>query len=252
MAATKASARLMRTKNEKNKPRVTEPPCVLSPAYTFTLESARFNLGRLRSLGNFESISCPAHGSKITRRLRVGLNFFPDAANVDVDRTRRDEAGIAPDCVEEVIAAEDTAGMTREIVEQPELGGGGGHQLTIDAQLHGAGINLDVFEADHRRRRGALEAAQDGFDAGDQFTRGEGLGDVIVGAHFKAEDAIVLRGAGGEKDDGDDAQRRVLAETPAQVESVAAGNHDVQKKKVQVAGVPHQKQSDAQPGRDAR
>ena len=77
-------------------------------------------------------------------------------------------------------------------------------------------------------RAGPLEAAQHGLDAGDELARGEGLGDVVVGAELEAVDAVVLGGARGEEDDGDDAEGGVLAEAPAEVEAVAAGHHDVE------------------------
>ena len=45
-------------------------------------------------------------------------------------------------------------------------------------------------------------AAKNGLDAGDDLARGEGLDDIIVCAHLKAEDAVDLLAAGGEHDDG--------------------------------------------------
>ena len=69
----------------------------------------------------------------------------------------------------------------------------------LDLQLHGAGIDDDLFKADDRRRCRALEAAQDRFDAGDEFAGGKRLGDVVVGAQFEAEDAVVFAGARGQE-----------------------------------------------------
>jgi hypothetical protein len=80
------------------------------------------------------------------------------------------------------------------------------------------------------RDGGALETAQNGFDARQELAGGEGLGDVIVGAELKAEDAVVFAGASGDEDDGDGAERGVIAQATANVEAVAAGNHDVEQK----------------------
>ncbi len=41
-------------------------------------------------------------------------------------------------------------------------------------------------------------------------------------------DTIVLRGTGRQEDDGHDAEERVLAKPPAEIEAISAGNHDVE------------------------
>jgi len=127
-----------------------------------------------------------------------------------------------------MVAAEDAAGMASEVVEQAKLGGGGGDQLAVDAKLHGAGVDLDILELQNGRRAWPFEAAQNGLDAGDQFARGEGLGDVVVGTQFEAVDAVVLRRACGEEDDRNDAERGVQAEPAAEIEAITARHHDVE------------------------
>src|SRR5579862_9248139 len=129
-----------------------------------------------------------------------------------------------------MIAAEDAAGMPGEVIEQAELGSSGGGELASHAELHGAGVNGDVLEGDGGGRGGALEAAEDSLDAGEELAGSERLGDVVVGSELEAEDALVFSRTRGEEDDGDGAQRGVVAETAADVESVAAGDHDVEKK----------------------
>ena len=185
----------------------------------------------LLALGQFEAIAGAAHGLKIARILRVDLDFLTDAAHIDIDGAGRDEARIAPDRVEKVVAAEDAAGMARQIVEQPEFRGSGGGELAADLQLHGAGVDDDLFKADDRRRCGPLEAAQHSFDAGHQFARRKGLGDVVVRPQFEAENAIVFAGARGEKDDGNGGKAGVIAQAAANIETIAAGHHDVEQKK---------------------
>src|SRR5262245_54982302 len=44
-------------------------------------------------------------------------------------------------------------------------------------------------------------------------------------------DTIVLRGTCGQEDDGNNAERRVLAKPAAKIEACAARNHDVEQKK---------------------
>jgi hypothetical protein len=157
-------------------------------------------------LGKLEAVAGAAHRFQVARILRIDLDLLTDAAHINVDRTRSDEAGIAPDGVEQVVAAEDPAGMARQVVQQPELGGRGGGQLAAHLQLHGVGVDDDLFKADDRGRGGPLKAAQHGLDAGHQFARGKGLGDVVVGAQFQAQHAVVFAGARGQKDDGNGGQ----------------------------------------------
>ena len=88
----------------------------------------------LLAFGQFEAIAGAAHGLEIARILRVDLDFLTDAAHIDIDRAGRDKAGVAPDGVEQVIAAEDAAGMAGEVVEQAKLGGSGGGELAADLQ----------------------------------------------------------------------------------------------------------------------
>ena len=86
-------------------------------------------------------------------------------------------------------------------------------------------------KADNGGRSRPLEAAQHGLDPRQHLARGEGLGDVVVGAELKAQDAVIFSGARGEKNNGDGAQCGVMVPQPAaDVEAVAAGNHDVEEK----------------------
>lgn len=70
-------------------------------------------------------------------------------------------------------------------------------------------------------------APQDRLDAGEQFARREGFGDIVVGAHFQPDDAVHLVRAGGQHDDG---RRLVSADTQlaAQDEAVVARHHQIE------------------------
>src|SRR5580700_1949241 len=109
------------------------------------------------ALGNFETISGAAHGFEIARILGIDFNLFSDAADIDVDGARCDKAGIAPHCVEKMVTAVDAARMTGEVVEQAELGGGGGGELAPHRELHGVGVDNHLFKADDRWRCGTLK-----------------------------------------------------------------------------------------------
>jgi hypothetical protein len=75
------------------------------------------------------------------------------------------------------------------------------------------------------RRRHGIAAAQDAADARQQFARLERFRQVVVGAHFQAEDAVQRLVAGGQHDDR---QRRVGAQLAAQGQAVVAGQVEVE------------------------
>src|SRR6201987_2573347 len=90
----------------------------------------------LLPFGNLEAIARSAYGLEIARIFGIDFDFLTDAAHINVHRTRRNKACIAPHGVEKVIAAEAPARMARQVVEQPELGGRGGGQLAAHLELH--------------------------------------------------------------------------------------------------------------------
>ena len=57
----------------------------------------------------------------------------------------------------------------------------------------------------------------------------KGLGDVVVGAKLQAEHAVIFAGTRRQKNDGDGGEGSIGAKTPAHVEAVSTGNHDVEK-----------------------
>src|ERR1700722_16155216 len=98
-------------------------------------------------LGHLEAVACSAHCLEVAGVLGVGLDLLPDAPHVDIDGTGRDEAGIAPDRIEQMVAAEDAAGVAGQIVQQAKLCRGGGGELAAHLELHGAGVDEDLVEA---------------------------------------------------------------------------------------------------------
>ena len=70
--------------------------------------------------------------------------------------------------------------------------------------------------------------AQMRLDAGHQFARAERLGDVVVAADFKAENAIDLIGSRRQKNDRRAREFGGLADLPAKIEPILPGQHHVQ------------------------
>ena len=127
-----------------------------------------------------------------------------------------------------MVAGEDASGVAGEVVEQAELGRGGGNALSAHSESHGGGIDLDFADLQGTRRQWALKAAQYGLDSGNEFTRAEGLGKVVVGAEFEAEDAVRFAALCCQKDHGNSGQAGSLADGAAEFEPVFAGNHNVE------------------------
>ena len=61
-----------------------------------------------------------------------------------------------------------------------------------------------------------------------EYTGAEGLGDVVVGAPLESGDHIALLALGGEHHDRDLARPRISLETTADLETVKAGEHQVE------------------------
>ena len=59
------------------------------------------SLKSIVSFGDLEAVASAANGFQIARVLRVGLDLFADAANIDIDRARGDVRSIAPDGIEQ-------------------------------------------------------------------------------------------------------------------------------------------------------
>src|SRR5215472_8859440 len=69
------------------------------------------------SLRRLEAISGATHGFKIARILRVRLDLFADATNIDINGAWRYIRRVAPHGVKKVIPAEDAAFVASKIIE---------------------------------------------------------------------------------------------------------------------------------------
>jgi len=118
--------------------------------------------------------------------------------------------------------------MACEVVEQAKLGGGGGHEIAAHGESHGRGIDLYLADFQGAGRKRALKTAQHGLDAGDEFARAEGLGDVVVGAQFEAEDAIGFAAFRCQKNYRDRRQAGSLANGATYFQAVFARYHNVE------------------------
>jgi len=181
-------------------------------------------------LGDLEAIAGAAHGFQIARILRIGFNFFANAANVDVHGSWGDVRRIAPDGVEQMITAEDSTFVAGELVQEAKLCGGRRNGAAADGEGHGRGINLDFADGHGTGRKRAFETPEHRFDAGHELAGTEGLRDVIVGAEFQTKDAIGFAAFGSQENYRDRRKACGLANGAADFQAIFAGDHDVEKK----------------------
>src|ERR1700690_3060468 len=156
---------------------------------------------------DLEAIASAPYRLQVTRILRIGFDFFADAANINVDGARGDICRVTPDRIEQLVAGKNAPGMPHEVIEQAEFGSRGWDLFAAHGKRHGGGINVNLVDLGGQGRQGTLETAQDGLYAGHKFARAEGLGDVVIGAEFQSQNAIGLATLGGEKDYWDRCQR---------------------------------------------
>ena len=198
-----------------------------------TIRNAASSLKKIRflkeySLWGFKTIAGAAYSFEVAGILRVGLDFFTDAANVDVDRARSDVGSVAPDGIEKMIAGENASQMACEIIEQTEFRGRGGDGLSANRENHCGGIDSDVSNFERTGRKRALEAAQHGFDTGDEFARAERLRDVVVRSDLETKHTIRLAAFCREKNHRHGGETGSLADGAAEFESIFAGNHYIE------------------------
>ena len=100
--------------------------------------------------------------------------------------------------------------------------------MSADSERHGGGVDGDVADLERAGRKWTFEAAQDGFDAGYELARAEGLGNIVVGAKFEAEDAIGFAAFGGEENHRHGCEACGLADGAAELQTILARDHDVE------------------------
>ena len=105
------------------------------------------------------------------------------------------------------------------------LGEGAGSQI----DHHAAKLNLALLAGCTRRQRIGTPP-HDGVDAGNELARVEGLGQVVVRAHFEADNTVDVLAFGGKHDDG----HHVLgtAQATAYRQTIFARHHQVQDQQV--------------------
>src|SRR5215217_4243057 len=168
----------------------------------------------------------------VARFLRVSFDLLTKPANVDGNSPA--VAGIrpVPHLVEKLVPSENLAGMPRQELEQIEFARSEIHTLAGHRDL--AAVRSDDEHAEAQRvalghRRRGCGAAKYRLDAGNQFSRAEGLANVVIGADAEANDRVDLVALGRHHDDGYIA---LGADAPADLKPVNARQHEVEQDKI--------------------
>src|SRR5580658_3780560 len=165
--------------------------------------------------------------------LRIGFDFFAQAADVHVHAARGDEALGAPDSIEQLIASEDAIGTRREEIEQAKFERAHGYGLAGAGDAVSGGVNAQganfygLFRGSAR-----LGAAEQSFHARNEFARAERFGDVIVGAELEAHDAIGFFALGGENQNRYAVERDFLADFLADFQAGKFRQHQVEHQEI--------------------
>jgi hypothetical protein len=150
---------------------------------------------------------------------------------VHVELTIGGKEVVAEDALAEFIAGDDLTGRFGECGHQLEFEGGQGDSAAVVTNEAGARVNFEIAEdgAIGRRRGGVCggdsSAAEHGVDARGEFAGIKGLGEVIIGADFQADDAVHIVAVSGEHDNGDSGYGADFAEN---FEAAHAGKHYVE------------------------
>ena len=118
--------------------------------------------------------------------------------------------------------------MFHEELEQAELGRAQADDLTAPRDLVGGGIERQIADGQCFTGQGRTDPAHDRVDPGDQFARGERLGDEIISPGFKAADLVILRPACSQHDDRDVGGFLGAAQTSADLDPAGAFDHPIE------------------------
>src|SRR6516164_7783696 len=119
------------------------------------------------------------HGEDVLGDRGVGLDLGPQAPDVDVDEAAVAEVVVAPDAVEQLLAAEHLVGAGRELAQEAELRPGAVDLFAVQPAQHALlGEQLEVAESEGTGLLlGGPGAPQQRADAGRELLGHEGLGD---------------------------------------------------------------------------
>ncbi len=142
----------------------------------------------------------------------------------------------APHLLQDLLAAQDAAGIAEEISQQLELPSGEVHQLAVHPRRVHVEVHGDGAEGQLRSAIcdfGGHRAPEDGPQAGCQLPGREGFGYIVVRAELEAEHPVDLFAPGGDEQHGEAAVRSVGPDGPQHIEAVHVGQAQIEQGRIE-------------------
>ena len=133
-----------------------------------------------------------------------------------------------PNCVKQALAREYAPGMRCEEFNQPKFRGSGDRRFIAHGKPHGRSVNHDIARANRLFFQWLLKTPQYRFHAGHDLFWTEGFCNVIIGANFKAPQAVGFRSSRRHENDWDTRQRGIITHRLRHIQSAVARHHDVE------------------------
>src|SRR6516225_929129 len=156
-----------------------------------------------------EDVACAAHGLDHRRPLGIVLELAPKPPDLDIYRPVERSGLPVTREVEQPVAGQHLIGIIDEGREQIKLPRGEPNLLPRGGEQLAAGkIEVPAGESRLRTRRGYVigpgrGASQDTLDPRQQLAQVERFWQVVIRAHFEADDAVDNLAASGQDDDPD-------------------------------------------------
>lgn len=157
----------------------------------------------------------------------AGFDLPAQMRHVDIDGAGLAVEVESPGFLQDLLAAEDESAVFSQGEEKVKFLGAQVEAAGVDAHFPSRGIDRQVTEMDRRSAiRFTFCTSQDRFNAGNQFTRVEWLGEVIICTEFKAKNFIDILITGREHEDGCFVVHG--SDAAADFEAIQPGKHDIQ------------------------
>src|ERR1700732_866441 len=182
-----------------------------------------------------EKIAGAADCLHVHRTLRIEFDFLSQAADVDVDASRRNESLGAPYGVEQLIARKNAVGTRREEIQQPEFERAHRHGFARARNTISGWIDSQLAHVDQFLRWSArLRASPKRFYAGGELARTERFRDVIAGAKLETDNSIGLLTLRREDQNRQAVQRDILADLFADFKTGEFREHQGKNQKIRL------------------
>src|ERR1017187_5882864 len=177
-----------RTRNEKRE------TCLL----TSLTQAGLSGYGGVRNRFNrvlIEAVTEASNGADQARIGGVRLDFLAETQNVDVHGAISDGAIMAPDGIQELLAAVYDAWAAHQKIQQAEFGGCQGNFAAMPQNAATGAVQLQGPRSNSSNGHGL--ATELVLDAGDQLADKKGLHDIVVGAELQAQYPVGFRDFSG-------------------------------------------------------